>query len=329
MILNPIIPIWLIIATAIAALALVVWRIISEPKAYRLSWIRRGLMIIALILICLRPMLPGGTAETGVSNLDVLFVVDTTGSMIAEDYDGDKTRLEGVRSDIKAIATNLAGARFAMITFDNDAYLAVPFTTDSTAVLTQANVARPVGTYYSNGSSIDVPIELTKKTLETAQKKTGRIRVVFYMSDGEQTTDKKPASFAELKSLTNGGAVMGYGTEQGGRMKNVNSYSNDDDSYVDYYDSNYNTKDAISKIDESNLKNIAVDLDIDYYHRDKPDDAKKITEGIQSHLDENGDNRTTSVYNDVYWIPALAFLALLSWETWVLLGQIFPKRRKA
>ena len=52
---------------------------------------------------------------------DVLFVVDTTGSMAALDYDGDSPRLDGVRADIVELAAEFPGAHFSLIRFDSQA----------------------------------------------------------------------------------------------------------------------------------------------------------------------------------------------------------------
>ena len=50
-----------------------------------------------------------------------------------------------------------------------------------------------------------------------------RGRVVFYLGDGEQTAADPPTPFDIDKRLINGGAVLGYGTTEGGRMKATRS----------------------------------------------------------------------------------------------------------
>lgn len=87
--------------------------------------------------------------------------------------------------------------------------------------------------------------------------KPGRVQILFYFGDGEQTSDKKPKSFSAIRSLVQGGVVMGYGTDQGGPMKENVGYTLDPGEKVDYI-KDYTSTDyagdrtAISKIDEGN-----------------------------------------------------------------------------
>ena len=61
-------------------------------------------------------MVRDDNAEVISNDLDVLFVVDNTISMIAEDYNGDNTRLSAVKEDIKHIVEELEGAKFSIVT---------------------------------------------------------------------------------------------------------------------------------------------------------------------------------------------------------------------
>ena len=49
--------------------------------------------------------------------LDVMFVIDNTISMLAEDYDGENTRLEGVKTDCSYIIDELAGQERLLLHF--------------------------------------------------------------------------------------------------------------------------------------------------------------------------------------------------------------------
>ena len=89
---NPIIPIWLM---AIICIALAFFR-----RKGTLNYIRQLAIIVLLFIINLRIMVPDYDAETIKRKIDVLFVVDNTISMQAEDYGSDKSpRMEAVRSD--------------------------------------------------------------------------------------------------------------------------------------------------------------------------------------------------------------------------------------
>ena len=62
-------------------------------------WSAMGLL---LVVVAADPAIGGGQAAVKRSDANVLFVVDTTGSMAAQDYDGGEPRLAGVRHDIAA-----------------------------------------------------------------------------------------------------------------------------------------------------------------------------------------------------------------------------------
>ena len=103
-------------------------------------------------------------------------------------------------------------------------------------------------------------------SLERSAKKQDRYTVVFFISDGEITNDDKLKSFSGASSYLDGGAVLGYGTSQGGQMKVQKSMYMDEKGYLEDTESSSN---AVSKINENNLKTIAQDMGIDYIHMEK------------------------------------------------------------
>ncbi len=145
-------------------------------------------------------------------------------SIAAEDWDGDRPRLEGVRSDVDAIASELAGARFSLIPFDSTAVLRTPLTDDAAAVVTAASVMNQEITYYSSGSSITEASDLLAERLQEAREADPeRANVVYYLGDGEQTADEAPGSFAasargcQPASLWTAGSAPGSPTSSWGR----------------------------------------------------------------------------------------------------------------
>ncbi len=61
--------------------------------------IRRSLIVVTVIIMGAGPSIPGEAVEV-TSTLEVYFVIDRTGSMAAEDWDGAKPRIDGVRNDV-------------------------------------------------------------------------------------------------------------------------------------------------------------------------------------------------------------------------------------
>ena len=151
----PVAPLPLLVVVAALGLALIWWpagpRERSEPSVARG---RRTAMVVLLLVAALRPAIPGNDVRVDASAVDVYLVVDTTSSVMARDYGDARPRLEGVRADIKALTTQLAGARFALVTFDIDTTVRLPLTSDGAAVSAAADTLRPETSVWSRGSSV-------------------------------------------------------------------------------------------------------------------------------------------------------------------------------
>ncbi|MDO4773775.1 MAG: vWA domain-containing protein [Candidatus Saccharibacteria bacterium] len=323
MIIQPALPWWLLLLAflppLIGAVILLIrhWR---RPRQ-RWSWLRRAALVLVLLVMILRPATPGGSRATGNALLDVYFMIDTTPSVIAEDYNGNQPRIEGIRHDVKQIAKELTGARFSIIGFDNQVVQHLPLTHDTTTLAGAIDTLSAQEPLYAAGSSIDAGLDrLTKELRRIADRSPNRGRVVFYMGDGEQTTDESPKSFHALKPLIKGGAVLGYGTTSGGKMADEvrRRWDNNKQAYLkDRSGKALSPPDAVSKLDEDNLRTIANQAGLRYIHRTKPDDTKEITATIDiGEIIKSSDE--TSTYEDWYWIIAPVAIVLLSAELWQL-----------
>ena len=319
MIIKPIAPWWILVTISIVLIAFALWQFwITRRHTRQWRWIRRAGIVALLLLIALRPSVPGGTAPQGMSNIDVLFVVDTTSSIAAEDYNGSQPRLNGVIQDIKDISTELAGAKFSLITFASGAYVDLPFTTDTTALHSLAATLTQEITLYSDGSSIDRPLTLLTEQLERKREsQPNRSTIVYFMSDGEQTDGSTPKSFAPIASYIDSAFVLGYGTSSGGKMREYTGYeSTYDPGYIkDRSTSTYPIPDAIAKIDEDNLTKIADDLNGTYVHRTAPGNIDTLVKPTE--LTEIVKNkRDVATYQDVYWVAAILLAVLMGVELW-------------
>ena len=234
-----------------------------------------GLMAVSIIVIAVRPMYLSPSAEIMTRNLDVAFVVDTTISMWAEDHkiqlptqpgsglpgsrtnsSVPQTRMDGVKKDIYSIMNALPGSNFSLIRFDNGAEIMTPFTQDINAVYDMVNDLSMPAYATARGSTLNTAHDALKAILESAGRK-GRNRktIVFIFSDGETTDGSDLMSFADLNGMIDDGAVLGYGTAEGGEMYYPGR------GYVKNTTTGQN---ALSCIDEKSLRAIADDLDLTY-----------------------------------------------------------------
>lgn len=193
------------------------------------------------------------------SSYKVLFVVDDTISMLANDGPDGMERLTKAKMDCESIIDELEGARFGVISFNNDATVMMPFNNNASHAKNVINSIYPLESMYADGTGAGTPVDVMKSILEEGEGKT----CVFYLGDGEITnTEATAKSYSELASFIDTGAVLGYGTKTGGTMRVKNLY---DDEYVEIIDySTYPFEPGVSRIDEDNLNKIAKETGLVY-----------------------------------------------------------------
>lgn len=305
MILKPIIPIWLMLIISIALIAYIIYK---NKKINKKSILRLCLIII-LFVINLRPMLKTNDVNISTANLNVLFVVDTTLSMNAEDMKNSDTRMEQLKKDCEYIVKAFPSANYSLISFSNDSKIQIPFTTDKTMLLNSVDVLHAIDELYANGSSLNTPQKDMLKVLKNAKEKNDNLNILFFMSDGEITSDEKLKSYEDIKEYVDNGAVLGYGTEKGGYMKYIDY--DDKEVYVTYYDSNYDEKKGISKLDEDNLKSIAKDIKIDYINMDKQSNIDSLIKEINKKATSKISDEKQVALDDIYYIFVIPLLIVL------------------
>lgn len=271
--------------------------------------ILRILMLLVVFAMLLRPGIPGGTSQTLATDTDVVIVVDTTASIVAEDWDGERPRIDGVRADVQSIVDEYPGARFSLISFDAAAQLRLPLTTDATALMSSLDVMRPEVTDQSRGSSIGIANRMLAETLSAAAKAAPeRSRMVFYLGDGEQTVSSDPESFASSAKYVDGGAVLGYGTAEGGPMQKTTGQGDQPSGeYIEYQGER-----ALSVIDEDNLRRVSEQLGVEYQHR-AADAEITLPDAPTSTTDYTASGEVGNVI-ELYWIFALALIVLVGVE---------------
>lgn len=331
--LQPLVPVWALALVVVPLLALTVWQAVVagrrgpdgavRPGAPRAAWLRRTGAVVLLALIGLGPSVASTDRDTSVTNVDMFFVVDRTGSMAAEDYGPaqEQERLDGVRHDVVSLTEAIPGARYSVISFDSQASRQLPLTTDARAITSWADTFRREITRYSQGSLTDRPLDELRSALEgSAELHPANTRLVFFLSDGEQTADGEPRSFADLAPLVDGGAVLGYGTPEGGRMKEYDPDVDPADAeyIVDWSQPSEDGEPvaALSTIDEETLGTLAEQLGVPYVHRTEPTETASLVAGIDPEQVAADGRRDVTSYRPVVWPLALALVVLLGVEAW-------------
>lgn len=303
---NPVIPIWLMLILCIGMLIL-------KRKGIK-PYIRQIMIVILLFIINLRIMIPDGKVDSGEQKLDayVLFVVDDTISMLAEDYNGETNRLAGAKKDCERVIDQLNGAKFSVVSFHNDANLLSPFTYNTEFINNTIYSIRPLEELYARGSSLNICKDKMLETLKNAKEKGDGSVILFFISDGEITNEDTLKSFKEVASYIDYGAVLGYGTKEGAVMHITSLYEEGEEVLQDTTD--YPYKDAISKIDETNLKKMADDMDISYVNMNTSDQLDKLLKEIKGNVKANIENMEEAGYVECYYWFVFPLVLLLIYE---------------
>jgi Ca-activated chloride channel homolog len=318
---DPLVPVPVLAVAAIAAAA-VTWTWLRRGQHIRGGVVRLSAMGLLLLVAAADPAISGGRAAVKRSDADVLFVVDTTGSMAAQDYDGSQPRLVGVRHDVLALADEFPGATFALVTFNSKTRVIVPWTTDRGALDSAVQLLRQEWTQYAQGTRLDEPLPTMRQLLPRSGP-DGGYEILFFLSDGEQTERPAPQSFERLDPAIDGGAVLGYGTTDGAPMHVYVGRDENPELYIHDYDTD---EPAISKIDETNLTRLAEELGVAYAHREVPSDVDDIADAAAEGVSSVYAGERDTVRR-LYWLPAFGVIGLVLWQLARTTVEIVDDRR--
>lgn len=316
----PMIPTWAVSLLG-AGLLVTGWFALRRPGE-RKAWVIRMLMVLCVLGVLVRPGVGQAPASTQSSDLEVLVVVDRTTSMAAQDWDGGDPRLDGVRADLAEITRSMPGSRFSLVTFGRFTRTELPFSSDTDAFRSVMETLRPEGSLDGSGSRVDAPLEQMTETLTSAEEeRPDRRRIVLFLSDGENTVQDPPQeSFAQLEELVDDGLVLGYGTEEGGKMP----YDVEEPGEGYIKDENYD--DAVSRLDEDNLRTLAEEMGIDYRQRTAPGDLEDWASGLERSFSDDG--AETRAAHELFWVPGLVLFGLALLELWFAWRGLLAARRE-
>ena len=313
MIINPMIPIWLMAIISIALLLI--------KRKGILPYIRQMVLVLLLFAVNLRPMILDDNGEVirQKSNLQVVFVVDKTISMLANDYDGNKERLTGAKKDMKELTDRLMGANYCVVGFHNDAQVLTPFSDDVDHIKATIDAIYPIDISYAEGTNVGVARDMVLNIVKKRSEK-GPV-VVFYVGDGENTSSTQIPDFSNIAEYIKGGAVLGYGTEKGGTMELKTGYDFDQVEQI-MDESDWPYVPAVSRMDAKNLENIASQMGVPFIHMGEKSSLDEVIENtaalatMESPVKENDPVKSAT---DIYYWLVVPIALMLGFEYVLLL----------
>lgn len=323
-------PVFHVVVLGIIAVLGALFVFLSAKRATRrhvMDVLRRFLIVVTVIIMGAGPSIHGEAQEV-TSTLEVYFVIDRTGSMAAEDWDGNKPRIDGVRNDVGIMMNILTGSRFSIMSWDSKVHTDLPLTSDASAVVAYMDSFDRELSNSSQGSSLNRPAQdLAKLLKKNKERHPQNVRALFVFSDGETSNQNhwssapsgEASDWDAVKDYIDGGLILGYGTEEGGpmkvlRLRDSGSQSGGEPEYIRDL-SQPGDPIAISKIDEAALADVASRVGVDYVH--SPDKS-----AIESHARSVLDKASTlaesrnlkDTYRYIIWPFALLLGGLLAWE---------------
>lgn len=136
------------------------------------------LFLLSLFISTLLPQWGEQTVEIKVGGKDVVFLLDLSRSMLAEDF--GESRLERGKEYVKIISSKLEGSRFGLIGFAEEARIFCPLTPDRSSFLSLLDFLDPE--LLPQGSSLSSAFDLLERALKPATK---RGKLVVIITDGE------------------------------------------------------------------------------------------------------------------------------------------------
>jgi len=181
-----------------------------SPESTR--FLRLSLYLVAgagLVLALARPQWGIVREKVEREGVDVVLVLDTSGSMATEDVAPSRFFL--ARQALASLVARLSGDRFGLVAFEGEAYPLVPLTLDADALGLFLDTLEP-GVVPSPGSSLGAGLV---RGLDLFVDKERRNKVMVLVSDGEDLEGEIESAVSRAKEAGVVVHAVGVGTEGG------------------------------------------------------------------------------------------------------------------
>ncbi len=190
----------------------VLWPRVVHRRAEGWRWARLALVLVGvagLATAMARPRWGIVREKVDREGVDVVLVVDTSGSMATDDV--QPSRFAAARASLLDLVGTLDGDRVALVALEGDAYALVPLTLDLDAVGLFLDTLEP-GAVPTPGTSIGAGLD---KALSLFVDEERDNKVVVLVSDGEDLEGGLDDALARARKAGVVVHTVGIGTEQG------------------------------------------------------------------------------------------------------------------
>ena len=172
-------------------------RSLGKSSAARAGKFLRALMLLSLALFAIamaRPQLGKSLTQVEASGIDIMVVLDVSGSMLTKDFTigGESaTRIDAIREVTHKFIEGRPNDRIGIIAFAGRPYVVSPMTLDHDWLL--KNLERVKIGLVEDGTAIGSGIAAAANRLNDKRSKS---RVIVLLTDGENNTGKIPPNTA-------------------------------------------------------------------------------------------------------------------------------------
>jgi hypothetical protein len=300
----------LVAAVVVAGRVVSLQRLRAAPRrAPKAVWRWAGVTAAAVLLLvaAARPVIgadaqtaPAGSAD---GEPNVFLVVDRSPEMGVEDMVGPQSRMDAARADIAAIIDRYPRARFGVIAFASTPDLEWPLSPDTWSLrpvmaAVRPYAAAPDAVYETNVAAAG---NVLRYQLISARQQFPRAdNLVFYLGSGAGESRAPQRQFDLTEGSVDGGAVLGYGTAEGGVVPQDPSVR--------------------SSVDEQALRAAADQIGVPFVLRDgRPDREAALFEDTDEPSEAPDAVTASSAAVETYWAPAIIAAALILLELGLML----------
>jgi Ca-activated chloride channel family protein len=241
---------------------------------------------------------PGEADSIMRKGIDVVIALDVSKSMYAVDL--QPNRLERAKQVIVKLMDEMPDDRIGLVLFAGRAYLQMPLTTDHGAAKLFVTSASP-DAIANQGTVIADALQMSANAFNAKER---RFKSVVLISDGE---DFDLNALDKAKELADQGVMVntvGVGSPDGSKIVDPATGENKKDAMGN---------EVITRLNESELKEIAQKTNGTYVHLETTDDTVNAILKQLSQIDRKayGDLSLMNFTSYYYWFAGLMFLLLI------------------
>jgi Ca-activated chloride channel family protein len=277
-----------------------VQQLISDysPRKFSIKFILITTAFALMAIALANPRKPFGSSNIKRNGIDVMIAFDVSKSMLAQDI--KPNRLERAKQLISKLIDKMPDDRIGIVVFAGRAYLQMPLTSDLVAAKLYLSIAS-TEVVPTQGTVIGDALKMCYTAFNTKEKKYKSIVLISDGEDHDENAVKLSRSLADEGVVVN---TVGIGSAEGATI---------DDPITGEQKKDTEGKTVITKLNETELKNIAAATGGIYQLFTNTDEVADAIDGQLKTMEQRGITETSLASYQHYfrWLLGAALLLLL------------------